>query len=108
MHAGHMPLPGVSERAEEGRLQPCQPWGGRHICFQAVCAAGTLVSGLGLACVGKAGQKAGQKAGGGEAGGGDGRVGLRDGAARRWGAASEVAVWGCGAAAGGAAAARAP
>ena len=54
MHAGHMPLPGVSERAEEGRLQPCQPWGGRHICFQAVCAAGTLVSGLGLACVGNA------------------------------------------------------
>ena len=53
-----------------------------------------------LACVGKAG--------GGEAGGGDGRVGLRDGAARRWGAASEVAVWGYGAAAGGAAAASAP
>ena len=30
--------------------------GGRHICFQAVCVAGTLVSALGLACVGKAGQ----------------------------------------------------
>ena len=83
-----------------GSEQPRQPWGDRHlICFQAVCAAGTFVSGLGLARVGKAGNS--------EAGGGDGWLGLRDGAARRWGAVSEVAVWGGGAAAGGVAAASA-
>ena len=86
-------------RGGGGSEQPCQPWGGRHSCFRADCAASTLVSGLGLAGVGKAG--------GGGAGRGDGRVGLRDGAARRWGAVLEVAVRGCGAAAGGAAAASA-
>ena len=39
--------------------------------------------------------KAGQEADGGEVGGGGGGVGLRGEAARRSGAASEVAVWAC-------------
>ena len=52
--------------------------------------------------------KAGQEAGGGEVGGGGGGVGLRGEAARRSGAASEVAVWACGVAAAARAAARAP
>ena len=47
-----------------------------------------FVSGLWLARAGKAGPEAD----GGEVGGGDGRVGLRGEAARRSGAASEVAV----------------
>ena len=51
-----------------------------------------FVSGPRLVCVGKAGQEAD----GGEVGGGGGGVGLRGEAARRSGAASEVAVWACG------------
>ena len=43
--------------------------------------------------------KAGHEADGGEVGGGGGGVGLRGEAARRSGAASEVAVWRCGVAA---------
>ena len=62
-----------------------------------------FVSGPRLVRVGKAGQEAD----GGEVGGGGGGVGLRGEAARRSGAASEVAVRGCGAAAGGAGAASA-
>ena len=52
--------------------------------------------------------KAGQEADGGEVGGGGGGVGLRGEAARRSGAASEVAVWACGVAAAARAAATAP
>ena len=52
--------------------------------------------------------RAGQEADGGEVGGGGGGVGLRDEAARRSGAASEVAVWACGVAAAARAAATAP
>ena len=52
--------------------------------------------------------KAGQEADGGEVGGGGGGVGLRVEAARRSGAASEVAVWACGVAAAARAAATAP
>ena len=63
-----------------------------------------FVSGPRLVLVGKAGQEVD----GGEVGGGDGGVGLRGGAARRSGAASEVAVWACGVAAAARAAATAP
>ena len=52
--------------------------------------------------------RAGQEADGGEVGGGGGGVGLRGEAARRSGAASEVAVWACGVAAAARAAATAP
>ena len=52
--------------------------------------------------------RAGQEADGGEVGGGVGGVGLRGEAARRSGAASEVAVWACGVAAAARAAATAP
>ena len=52
--------------------------------------------------------KAGHEADGGEVGGGGGGVGLRGEAARRSGAASEVAVWSCGVAAAARAAATAP
>ena len=52
--------------------------------------------------------RAGQEADGGEVGGGGGGVELRDEAARRSGAASEVAVWACGVAAAARAAATAP
>ena len=52
--------------------------------------------------------KAGQEADGGALGGGGGGVGLRGEAARRSGAASEVAVWACGVAAAARAAATAP
>ena len=52
--------------------------------------------------------KAGQEADGGDVGGGGGGVGLRGEAARRSGAASEVAVWACGVAAAAKAAATAP
>ena len=52
--------------------------------------------------------KAGQEADGGEVGGGGGGVGLRGEAARRSGAASEVAVRACGVAAAAKAAATAP
>jgi hypothetical protein len=52
--------------------------------------------------------KAGHEADGGEVGGGGGGVGLRGEAARRSGAASEVAVWACGVAAAARAAATAP
>jgi hypothetical protein len=63
-----------------------------------------FVSGPRLVRVGKAGQEAD----GGEVGGGGGGVGLRGEAARRSGAASEVAVWACGVAAAARAAATAP
>ena len=52
--------------------------------------------------------KAGQEADGGEVGGGGGGVGLRGEAARRSGAASEVALWACGVAAAAKAAATDP
>ena len=52
--------------------------------------------------------RAGQEADGGEVGGGGGGVGLRDEAARRSGAASELAAWACGVAAAARAAATAP
>ena len=52
--------------------------------------------------------RAGQEADGGEVGGGGGGVGLRGEAARRSGAASEVAAWACGVAAPARAAATAP
>ena len=63
-----------------------------------------LVSGLWPVRVGRAGQEAD----GGEVDGGGGGVGLRGEAARRSGAASEVAVWACGVAAAARAAATAP
>ena len=66
-----------------------------------------FVSGL-CAMAGTRAGKAGPEADGGEVGGGDGRVGLRGEAARRSGAASEVAVWACGVAAAARAAATAP
>ena len=63
-----------------------------------------FVSGPRLVRVGKAGQEPD----GGKVGGGGGGVWLRDEAARRSGAASEVAVWACGVAAAARAAATAP
>ena len=76
------------------------PWGGRHSRPQV----GLFVSGPWPVRVGRAGQEAD----GGEVGGGVGGVGLRGEAARRSGAASEVAVWACGVAAAARAAATAP
>ena len=87
------PLPGyrcdcvLTSRHSRPQRQGC-------LCFRP--EAGTRVG------------KAGQEADGGEVGGGGGGVGLRGEAARRSGAASEVAVWACGVAAAARAAATAP
>ena len=82
----------ISPRAA-GTL-PALMFPGRLCCWHTCFRPGACAWACAPARVGKAG--------GGGAGRGDGRVGLRDGAARRWGAASEVAVRGCDAAAGGA------